>query len=124
MWHALEESEHKAVAFDVYRAMGGTDRMRVATMWVIHLTFVLETSIWTAVSLAMDPVARRHPLRVLRSMSRVPRSPFISRRMLRQLFQYHRRGFHPSDRDTTELIAEWRAKLFGSEGALTDLLAS
>src|SRR5437588_7827095 len=42
MWHALEESEHKAVAFDVYKAMGGTERMRVATMWLIHLTFVLE----------------------------------------------------------------------------------
>src|SRR6266550_3649328 len=45
MWHALEESEHKAVAFDVYKRMGGTERMRVATMWLTHLTFLLETSI-------------------------------------------------------------------------------
>ena len=41
LWHALEEAEHKAVAFDVYRHVGGTERMRTATMWVIHLTFVL-----------------------------------------------------------------------------------
>ena len=123
MWHALEESEHKAVAFDVYKEMGGTERMRVLTMWITHLTFVLETSIWTAISLAMDPGARRHPVRVLRSVWRLRRSPFATPQAVRQLFEYHRRGFHPNDRDTTALIAEWREKLFGSEGELNELLA-
>ncbi|MCU1451408.1 MAG: metal-dependent hydrolase [Acidimicrobiales bacterium] len=123
VWHALEEAEHKAVAFDVYKRVGGTERMRAAMMWVIHLTFLLETSIWTVLSLAMDPAARRHPLRVLRGLGRLRRSPFMSRRAVRQLYAYHRRGFHPNDRDTTDLIAVWRAKLFGSDGKLTDLRA-
>ena len=124
MWHALEESEHKAVAFDVYRAVGGTERMRKAAMWVVHANFILETGTWTLLSLAVDPDARRHPLRVLRGLGRLWRSPFTSRRTVRQLFQYHRRGFHPHDRDTTALIAEWRGHLLGSDGELTDLLAS
>ena len=124
-WHALEESEHKAVAFDVFRAVGGTERTRMAAMWVVHANFLLETGAWTLISLAMDPDARRHPLRVLRDLVRLLlHSPFTSRRTVRQLFQYHQRNFHPNDRDTTALIAEWREKLFGTDGELKPLLAS
>jgi predicted metal-dependent hydrolase len=123
LWHALEESEHKAVAFDVFRTVGGRERMRMATMWLTHLTFVLETSIWTAISLSRDPVARRHPFRVAQSAWRLRSSPFTRPKAVRQLLQYTQRGFHPDDRDTTELIAEWRARLFGSEGRLVELLA-
>jgi predicted metal-dependent hydrolase len=124
LWHALEEAEHKAVAFDVYRHVGGTERMRIVTMWVIHLNFVLETSIWTAISLGLDPAARRHPVRVLRSLWRLRHSGFISLRALRHLRHYHRHGFHPNDYDSSELISTWRAKLFGSEGALTEVLVT
>ncbi len=123
MWHALEESEHKAVAFDVYRAVGGTETMRLVTMWITHALFVLETGIWTLISLGLDPEARRHPLRVARSALRLRHSPFASPRAVRQLMQYTHRGFHPNDRDTTELIAEWRSNLFGSRGELNELLA-
>jgi predicted metal-dependent hydrolase len=124
LWHALEEAEHKAVAFDVFRHVGGTERTRLATMWFTHLTFVLETSIWTAISLLGDPDARRQPLRVARGVLRLTRSPFATPQRVRQLFEYHRRGFHPNDRDTTELIARWRDELFGPQGQLNQLLAS
>jgi predicted metal-dependent hydrolase len=124
MWHALEEAEHKAVAFDVYRAVGGTERMRKAAMWVVHLNFILETGTWTLISLAQDPDARRHPLKVLKGAGRLAHSPFTRARTVRQLFQYHRKNFHPNDRDTTQMIDQWRAELFGSDGRLTDVRAS
>lgn len=124
MWHALEEAEHKAVAFDVYRAVGGSEWMRLFAMWVTHALFVLETGTWTVISLAMDGEARRHPGRVLKGLWRLRHSPFTSKPAVRQLFQYTKRGFHPNDRDTAALIEDWRAKLFGAEGQLSDLLAS
>ena len=124
MWHALEEAEHKAVAFDVYKAVGGTERMRQAAMFVVHLNFIFETGVWTIISVAKDRDARRHPLRMLRGLARMRESPFTSARTVRQLFQYHQRNFHPNDRDTRALIAEWRQELFGSEGELNELIAS
>ena len=124
MWHALEESEHKAVAFDVYRAAGGGELRRQVTMWMTHLTFVLETGIWAAISLAMDPAARRSPRRVAKSLWRLRKSPFTTPEAVRQLFEYHRPGFHPNDRDTADLIATWRENFFGSGGELVDVLAA
>ena len=124
MWHALEEAEHKAVAFDVYREVGGSEGMRRATMWITHALFVLETGVWTLISLGLDPEARSDPRRVARSLWRLRRSPFASPAAIRQLLEYTRKGFHPTDRNTTGLIAEWRQRLFGSDGQLTDLVAS
>jgi uncharacterized protein len=124
MWHALEESEHKAVAFDVYRGIGGAERMRVFTMWLTHITFVFETGAWAAISLARDSHARRHPVQVAKSLWRLRKSPFTTPEAVHQLFEYHRRGFHPNDRDTTELIATWREKFFGPSGELAEVLAA
>jgi predicted metal-dependent hydrolase len=123
-WHALEESEHKAVAFDVFKAVGGTERMRIFVMFLTDLLFIAETSIMAAISIARDRDARRRPMALLRDLARASQSPFVSLRAVRILAQYHRPGFHPNDRDTTQLIAEWREKLFGSDGELTELRAS
>jgi predicted metal-dependent hydrolase len=124
LWHALEESEHKAVAFDVYKAMGGTEPMRMVVMLLTHLLFIGETSIMAVISLLKDRYALTHPLELLRSLAKVPTSPFLSMRALRMLAQYNKRGFHPKDRDTEALIAEWRQTLFGAEGELTEVLVA
>lgn len=51
------------------------------------------------------------------------KSPFTKPGPVGQLFEYHRRGFHPNDRETAEIISTWRRKLFGPEGTLVELLA-
>jgi uncharacterized protein len=123
VWHALEESEHKAVAFDVYKAIGGTERMRVWTMKVLRFGFVVGMTVQVIISILCDRATyRRGVLR--RSLRKVPGSPIMRRELWHQLRDYDRPDFHPDDRDTTELVALWREALFGENGTLSDKLVS
>jgi uncharacterized protein len=122
LWHALEESEHKAVAFDVYRHAGGSEWLRRFTMNMttfLFLVFVVGTS---TVSVAKDPEVRRDPRSLVRSLRRLRTSPFLTGHVARRIRAYNRPGFHPDDIDARELVERWRAELFGDDGALNDRL--
>jgi predicted metal-dependent hydrolase len=122
LWHALEESEHKAVAFDVYRSVGGRERLRVFTMNLITIGFLGGLAVEVALSLARDRATYRRGA-LWASWRRVRRTPFLSRETWRRLRSYNRPGFHPEDRDTSELVRRWRDELFGDEGRLAGLVA-
>src|SRR5881227_2864365 len=123
LWHALEESEHKAVAFDVYKAIGGTERMRVWTMKLLRYSFVAGMAVQVIISMLGDRATYR-PRTFWRSLRRVRRSPIVDRALWRQLKDYDRPDFHPDDRDTTELVKRWREELFGEHGTLNEKLTT
>ena len=123
LWHALEESEHKAVAFDVYKMTGGKERMRVITMNVLRYGFPVAIVGQVVVSLLLDKDARRQPRKVLKSLRRVRKSPLMSKKLWNQLKDYNRPDFHPNQSEHTGLVEQWREELFGKNGTLNDKLA-
>lgn len=115
LWHAFEESEHKAVAFDVYRQVGGSERTRVRAMQIASLIFFAEVIFQTSWSMAGDRAAY-NPLRLLRSLNALRRSPMFSREARQRFLSYNRRGFHPNDWDSTDVLEHWAKELFNPDG--------
>jgi len=113
-WHAAEENEHRAVAYDVYLAAGGTYAERVLIMVAASLIFwakVIEQQIrmmrtdGTHLSLSEWGALARF----------LAVEPGMLRRIARAYFAYYRPGFHPKDIDCDALLVEWRRELEGSE---------
>lgn len=121
LWHAIEESEHRSVAFDVYRAVGGDETRRIRTMRIIRFSFPLAVLANTIISLLGDRAAY-HPVRLFRSFAALRHSPFLTRAVFRRLGEYLRPGFHPDDQDNAALLEYWSSALFGEQGSLADHL--
>jgi uncharacterized protein len=116
LWHALEESEHKAVAFDVYRAVGGGYFRRVAIMVLTTIIFFAAQALVHARLMATRKILWK-PWTWARGITRMWLYPGFFTRLAPAYLSYFRPSFHPDDRDTRQLIATWQMTLFGTAAA-------
>jgi predicted metal-dependent hydrolase len=122
LWHALEECEHKSVAFDVYRSVGGTEKMRRSGMNAA-MSMLVSYLVWEIiVTVIADGNARRNPVRVLRDLRRFWSSPLFRATTWARIRAYYRPGFHPTDIETDALVERAREELFGPHGTLSGYL--
>jgi len=111
MWHAHEETEHKAVAYDVWSLVGppglGKEAQRLVGMVIAGTAFVALVGIYTAVLIEHDSRSNRGTSRTQAWADLVR---FLGRpggllpRGIKPLFQYFRRGFHPWQHDNRDLL--------------------
>jgi len=111
-WHAIEEAEHKAVAFDVYK-------QEVDDVWLLRRTMVL-LSVSIMAHTAYDAAVLMREAGELRNLKSWRRGvDFLFGRdgmfpsMAKEYFAFYRRDFHPWHNDNRAALAAARAKYLG-----------
>lgn len=105
-WHAAEETEHKTVAFDLYKALGGNERWRLFWFAFVSVIFTVDAMRQTTNNLWHDRSLFK------RGTWLSALSFFWGRhggvwRCMGSLLAYWRKDFHPSQVGEPALSALW-----------------
>ena len=117
-WHAMEETEHKAVAFDVYRDVAGTGFTAWLRRCFIMLTVSLsmQSMIWAFMLMV---TIRDRSIFSLSGWGRLFWSLWVTpgalRRQVPRYWQYFKPGFHPWQIDNYQQIERWRSDYVDDE---------
>lgn len=113
-WHAIEENEHKAVAFDVYEGVFGKGvkayALRTSSLvFAMTLIFLIQSSFVLRL-LKQDKKLNLDELSAIYKYAYSPSKGIITG-MAKEMLAYFKPGFHPNDLDTVGLLKTWKAKL-------------
>jgi len=108
VWHAIEETEHKAVAFDVFQHVGGDHRTRTVAMAYITYHFIRNISQFH-VELMKHDGQLTNVGTWARGIYRFwgPRGRFT--KLIPAYLAYYRKDFHPWQQDNRARVERWKA---------------
>ncbi len=114
-WHAMEEIEHKGVAFDTYLAATKTwaplRRWAMRSGVMVVSTFLFSTQIFVGVREHFRQDGINTPRTWLRLFHYLLVKPGGMRQVMWDYFTFYRPGFHPWQRDDRALIADMESTL-------------
>ncbi|MFW1801755.1 metal-dependent hydrolase [Acinetobacter nematophilus] len=128
MWHMLEESEHKDIAFDVFQELSNNYLLRIAGFFPALITILVLIS---AASFLVPFYRNPKNLISLRYWREIPYNfglifglkDGVYGSSFKHIFDYLRPDFHPNDHDTSEFLEYYKEKLLNPEtGILTPYL--
>ena len=105
LWHAAEEAEHCSTAFDIYKALGGSERHRLKLLQYITLIFALDMARQTIRNLWCDgslfkPSTWRSAFKLLFANDGLIRGNYALWKA------YQSPNFHPRQQDTSQ-CTQW-----------------
>lgn len=108
-WHSVEEVEHKAVAFDVYNAIGGRYSERVTFLVIITLFFG-----FLAIRNFLYFLRKDKLLFSIRGWAFVLSFSFLKpgffRKAIPKYFRFFKPNYNPWNEDNSHLVRKWQAE--------------
>ena len=114
-WHAIEEVEHKAVAYDTFLAV--TRDLSPTRRWALrcHVMVLISLQFWYSNLQRMADFFRQDGINTPRTWWRVFKYLWIAPGMMRTIFlpylSFFRPGFHPWDHDDGALVKQFEQRL-------------
>ena len=114
MWHALEEVEHKSVAFDVYKEQVSNEWIRKSEMFLNTFTFIgfYAYHYFQIKRKTNDKTDWKSMIDGWKWLLGVEKG--LLPNILSQYFEFYSSSFHPDQRDTQDLVSFWRSKLLST----------
>jgi predicted metal-dependent hydrolase len=113
-WHAIEENEHKAVAYDVFEGVFGRGikayALRTGSLTLAMVILFITQSYFLVRLLNEDKQFNLESLKDIYGYAYSPSKGIITG-MGKEMLAYFRPGFHPNDLDTASLLVTWKGKL-------------
>ena len=110
-WHAIEETEHKAVAFDLLQQVTDGDYLtRVRVMAPATWFLMMYCFVYTGAFLKKDGLHNK-PLVLAKGLWELAKPGGLFASVVPAWFQYFKPGFHPWDDDDSAEITQWRESL-------------
>lgn len=110
VWHAIEETEHKAVTYDVFNQVGGTYAERTFYLAFSTAALGVMASYFTTRMMLNDP--KNFSLKdSARGLWRMWGKNGTFSSLIPTWLEYFKPGFHPWDHDNSELIARFKEQI-------------
>lgn len=106
-WHSIEEAEHKAVTFDVYKAVGGDMEKLKAALPYVSYQFLkdLLDGVWMMLKATNN---HRNPMTWVKGLNWLFGTTGVLRKLYPAWKQFQTEDFHPWHHDTRNLIETWK----------------